>query len=238
MPVFQRHVRRDHPFSDVPAECLTRLVDDFRTAPTWWLGVPVRGATGPSWRATAGRLLLSLLAGWSLVLAVVLLLGVLITHVLAGRWPLAHEGGVDRALVGIRSPEGDDATWLASRLGDTWIVIGACAVAVVILRVVLHRWREAVFVAACTVGQSAVFLLTTLVVDRRRPDVPKLDAAPPTSSFPSGHTGASLVLCVALALVVHRRVGRAWARRSIIAALMLVPVTVAFSRLYRGMHYP
>ena len=188
--------------------------------------------------SVARRLLPVLLAGWAVVLGIVVLSGVLLTRVLADVWPLTVEDRVPHALVALRSPLGDGATWVASRAGDTWVVIGACVVVVAVLGFLRHRWRDAVFVAACAVGQSTVFLLTTLVIDRHRPDVPKLDEAPPTSSYPSGHVGASLVLCAALALVLHRSVARPWARRALVAALMLVPVAVAFSRLYRGMHHP
>jgi membrane-associated phospholipid phosphatase len=184
------------------------------------------------------RRLALLLVGWALVLGVLLSAGLLLTRVLDGRWPLTGEDEVNRALVSARTPIGDDVTWLLSRLGDTWVVIGLAAVVVLVLRVVLHRWRESVFVAACTIGQSAVFLLTTLVIDRERPDVPKLDDAPPTSSFPSGHTGASLALYLALAVVVQRRVRRGWVRWAATVGLLLVPVAVAVGRLYRGMHHP
>ena len=42
----------------------------------------------------------------------------------------------------------------------------------------------------------------------RPPAVPRLDAAPPTSSFPSGHTAAAVVLAGGLAWIVLRRWGR------------------------------
>jgi undecaprenyl-diphosphatase len=75
-------------------------------------------------------------------------------------------------------------------------------------------------------------------VHRPRPDVVQLDAAPPTSSFPSGHTAAAIALygCLAILLLVI------FARRPAaqVAAFLLfaVPVVVGLSRLYRGMHYP
>jgi membrane-associated phospholipid phosphatase len=184
------------------------------------------------------RTLAMVLAGWTLVLGVMLLTGLVLTRVLADHWPLTSEDDLNQALVSTRSPTGNDVTWVLSRLGDTGSVIGACAVAFVVLRLVFHRWREAIFVAVCTVGQTVVFLLTTLVIDRSRPDVPKLDDAPPTSSFPSGHTGASLVLCLALTVVVQRRVTRPWVRWSATIGLLLIPVAVAIGRLYRGMHHP
>jgi undecaprenyl-diphosphatase len=179
-----------------------------------------------------------LLAGWALALAVVVATGLLLTRVLADRWPLTSEDGVNRALASARTPAGNNLTWVLSRLGDTGTVVVACTVAVIVLRLVLHRWRESIFVAACTIGQSVVFLFTTLMIDRQRPDVPKLDDSPPTSSFPSGHTGASLVLCLALAVVVQRQVRRQWLRWTVTVLLLLIPVSVAIGRLYRGMHHP
>lgn len=179
-----------------------------------------------------------LLAGWALVLGVMLLTGVLVTRVLDNRWPLSGEDSVNRELVSIRTPAGNDVTWLFSALGNTWVVIGVCTVAVIVLRVVLDRWFESIFVAVCTIGQSVVFLFTTLLIDRERPNVPRLDDSPPTSSFPSGHTSAALTLYLALTLVVQQRVRRRWVRWAATAGLLLIPLAVATGRLYRGMHHP
>ena len=50
--------------------------------------------------------------------------------------------------------------------------------------------------------EITVFLTATLLVDRHRPIVPRLDATPPTSSYPSGHTAASIALYVGLAIII------------------------------------
>jgi membrane-associated phospholipid phosphatase len=68
--------------------------------------------------------------------------------------------------------------------------------------------------------------------------VTHLDRAPPTSSFPSGHTGAAIALYAALAVVVLRRTRRRWVRGVSVTLLLAVPVLVGLSRLYRGMHHP
>jgi undecaprenyl-diphosphatase len=90
-------------------------------------------------------------------------------------------------------------------------------------------------------GELFVFLLVTATVHRARPPIQHLDPAPPTSSFPSGHTGAAVALYVGLAVLLLR-VGPSRlpdrARRGLVVVLCLVPVAVGLRRFYRGMHYP
>jgi membrane-associated phospholipid phosphatase len=65
-----------------------------------------------------------------------------------------------------------------------------------------------------------------------------LDVAPPTSSFPSGHTGAAIALYGSTALVVLWHVRRRPVARVAAALLVTLPLLVAYARLYRGMHHP
>ncbi len=68
--------------------------------------------------------------------------------------------------------------------------------------------------------------------------VPQLDIAPPTSSFPSGHTAAIIALTCGLALALARtRTGRRLVALTWFLAVLL-PAVVLASRLYRGMHWP
>ena len=105
------------------------------------------------------------------------------------------------------------------------------------LRLTLHRWRESLFLCAAVSAQAIVFFFTTLVIDRRRPNVGHLDDSPPTSSFPSGHTSAAVALYGGLALILAMLAHRTWVK-ALCWALLLVPIAVALSRLYRGMHHP
>jgi membrane-associated phospholipid phosphatase len=76
------------------------------------------------------------------------------------------------------------------------------------------------------------------VVNRPRPDVLHLDDAPPTSSFPSGHTAAAVAFYGCLAVIVLRQLRPRWLALVVTALLCLVPFVVGISRLYRGMHHP
>ncbi|HEX8582587.1 MAG TPA: phosphatase PAP2 family protein, partial [Acidimicrobiales bacterium] len=74
--------------------------------------------------------------------------------------------------------------------------------------------------------------------DRPRPPVERLDDVAATASFPSGHTAGAVALYGALAVLAALHLRRAAVRWLVIGVLALVPVAVALSRLYRGMHYP
>ncbi|MGW7192220.1 diacylglycerol kinase family protein, partial [Streptomyces sp. NPDC054838] len=168
--------------------------------------------------------------------------GLLVTGPLADQWPVAAEDGVNRALAAHRGgPATPLSEWLSLLAGTQSIIALTLLAAVTLLAVSRgRRLREALYPAVAVAAQSAVFLLVTLVVERPRPDVPHLDAAPPTSSFPSGHVGAAVALFGALAVLValRPRDGRRRVRDAVVVLLLLVPVAVACSRVYRGMHHP
>ncbi|MFJ3965688.1 diacylglycerol kinase family protein [Streptomyces sp. NPDC090036] len=184
----------------------------------------------------SGRRLLLLLPLQAVSLAG---LGLLVTGPLAGRWPLSAEDGVNRALADRREAVATALSDGMSLLAGTESIVALTLVAVLALLLVpgIAQWREAAFLAGAVAAQSAVFLLVTLLVGRARPDVPHLDAAPPTSSFPSGHVGASTALFGGLAVLAAGRL-RGGRRGLVVGMLLLVPLAVAASRVYRGMHHP
>jgi undecaprenyl-diphosphatase len=100
-----------------------------------------------------------------------------------------------------------------------------------------HRRDALVIVYGLTV-EITVFLSVTFLVDRPRPGVPHLSSLPATSSFPSGHTAASVVLYGGLALAVHSLTERRALRVAAWSVAVVIALTVGVSRVYRGMHHP
>ncbi|WP_436530362.1 phosphatase PAP2 family protein [Actinoplanes sp. HUAS TT8] len=171
------------------------------------------------------------------ILVLMIGIGLLVTHVLEHDWPFSVEDGVNRYFAGHRTPDETGVSWWFSFIGNTSSVITVTAVMAVVLRLTLHRWRESIFLCLVVIAQALVFFFTTLAIDRQRPDVQRLDASPPTSSFPSGHTSASFALYVGLAVLLASLARPGWLK-ALCWLLVLVPVAVALGRLYRGMHHP
>jgi membrane-associated phospholipid phosphatase len=173
---------------------------------------------------------------------------VVLTVALVGiGWVLAkvvHDDGVGRAdsavsrwLAGERIPDLNDTTRYTSEVGGTLTVTILAVLAVAFAAFAWRRWREPMLVAVAVAGEVAIFLVVTMLVDRERPPVRHLDEAPPTSSFPSGHTAATIALWGSLAVLANERARSAVVRNLFLVLAFVVPLLVASSRLYRGMHY-
>ena len=73
---------------------------------------------------------------------------------------------------------------------------------------------------------------------RLRPSVHRLEDLPADASYPSGHTAASIAVYAGLALLLTSRLSDRRARIVAWTLAVLLPVVVAMSRMYRGMHHP
>jgi undecaprenyl-diphosphatase len=114
------------------------------------------------------------------------------------------------------------------------IVAGVAALAACLAR----RWRLAGFLLFALAVEAGSYRATTLVVHRHRPEVRRLENLPVDASYPSGHTAASIAIYGGIALLLTSRIKNRGARVAIWVAAALIPVFVALSRMYRGMHHP
>ena len=136
-----------------------------------------------------------------------------------------------------RTPTWNSITLVLSRIGNTESVIAVGIVAVIVMRLRWHRWNEAMVVVLGLGLEVVSFLALANIVDRSRPAVVQLDPAPPTSSFPSGHTAAATVLYVGMAWLIVVHVSHRVARVTVGMIGVAVPAAVAVGRVYRGMHH-
>jgi membrane-associated phospholipid phosphatase len=184
------------------------------------------------------RLIALVLAAFAVVEALLIGMGLLVTRALDDTGLHQEELELERDILETRTPTWNGITTWGTILGSTGVIIAVTAVGCLVLMRRGQGPRLPSFLALAVAGETALFLLAALVIDRDRPPIPQLDVAPPTSSFPSGHTAASIALGCGLALGLartrpgHRLIAAIWVLAGIFAAFVMA------SRLYRGMHWP
>lgn len=175
--------------------------------------------------------------GWALMFGVCVALGLLITGPLSDsrlvRWDRQYPAELEAA----RTAAGETWSHYGDLMGDTLMVV-LIALAVGIGLVIAKRWASVLMLATALLSEVTVFMATTIVVPRDRPDVEKLDVSPPTSSFPSGHTAAATTLLLSLAVIVGWSVRSTAVRVTAWLVAIAVGPIVGISRIYRGMHHP
>ncbi len=177
-----------------------------------------------------------LLAAWVLTIGLVVGLGELVTTV--GNGNVLGDTTVPRWLAAHRTPGLTGVSQFFTDLGSTLPILIVAFAACLIFVAVTRSWRPVTYLAVVMAGELGAFLLSAEVIKRPRPFVTHLDSqAPPTSSYPSGHTAATLCLYVAIAVLVLGYV-RGWWRWLALVPAIAFPVLVAASRLYRGEHHP
>ena len=197
-----------------------------------------RRRTTTSAPASPGHQALMLVAAAIAVLTAMTVIGLVLTHVLDHSALIRADRRISDGLFHHRSPGWNSVTWWTTQLGEALTVIVLAAVVAVGLRLRTHRWLPSMFIATALAGESSIYVVITFLVHRHRPLIKHLDAAPPTSSFPSGHTAAALCLYGSLAILAWRLGGRRPLQIALTVAAVLFPIAVAVARVYRGMHFP
>ena len=177
------------------------------------------------------------IAGYVVLVAVMVALGLILTHVLLRIGSVAAwDEGVNDWLATRRNTDLEHLSWIGSTLAGG-LVIPVVIGFFLVTFVALHRWRLAAFVLFAVAIESGAYRATTMFVPRERPTVDRLESLPVDASFPSGHTAASIALYGGLLLLLISRVRRGPVTVAAWALILLVPIFVAWARMYRGMHH-
>lgn len=163
-------------------------------------------------------------------------LGLLVTGPLATTWVGSTDHDLANWFVAHRTPTLDLWTHIGTLLGQTIVKVTVTALVTVSLLVAWRSWREPILICLTVLLESTVFIASTWVVGRPRPDVAALDGVTVNSSFPSGHTAAAAVYG-AIAVAIVERVHTLWIRAVAIVVALATPIIIGASRMYRGVHY-
>jgi membrane-associated phospholipid phosphatase len=191
------------------------------------------GAGHPVWTYLCG-----ILIAFAVIASLSIAAGLLVTKALVHVHGVA---GADESLIRYladhRSNELTDASIVGSIMAGGVVLPIIAGVAALVALVAKH-WRLAGFLLFALAVESGSYRATTLVVHRHRPDVHRLEKLPVDASYPSGHTAASIAVYCGIALLLTSRITNRTAQVAIWLVAALIPVFVAFSRMYRGMHHP
>jgi len=143
---------------------------------------------------------------------------------------------VSRNLAENRSERWNQLTAVGSMLADTTVKVVVTTIVATAMLIGWRRWREPLMVVVALVLEATCFIIVTTIVGRQRPDVARLESSPVDSSYPSGHVAAA-VTYGAIIVVVFWHTSSRWLRTLSVAIVAAIAFAVAYSRVYRGMHY-
>ena len=174
--------------------------------------------------------------GYAVLVGLWIGFGELITGPLAHSALTRNDQRIAEWMVAHRTPTWNHLTLLGSDMAETLTKVVVTAVLAVVLLAVWKRWLEPIVLMVSLVIEAAAFIVVTTVVDRSRPPVAHLDNSPVGSSFPSGHVAAAMAY-LAITVVVFWHTRSRWARALSVTVTAAIPIIVALSRMYRGMHF-
>ena len=181
--------------------------------------------------------IVALLAGWALLVTAMVFLGLVLIHVLL---PIGGLGESDvefsQWLEDNRTPTQEDISWVGSTLSGGHVIPAVIGIGLVTF-LIMRRWILAAFVIFVVAVESATYRATSLIVERRRPEVERLESLPIDASYPSGHTAAAVAMYGGLLLLLASRFDNAFVRVIAIVLGVAIPLFVAWARMYRGMHH-
>ena len=199
---------------------------------------PTRFAALLSRRHPVTVFLAAIVSGLALVAALSIGLGLLVTKVLVPAWGIgAADERVEVWLAAHRTASRGDASLIGSIIAGG-VVLPIIAVVVALAFIALRHWRLAAFTILALGVESGSYRITTLVVHRNRPSVVRLEHLPVNASYPSGHTAASIAVYAGLVLLLTSKFRNTVVRIFAWTIAVALPVFVAWSRMYRGMHHP
>jgi membrane-associated phospholipid phosphatase len=131
------------------------------------------------------------------------------------------------------TPGRDAVMRFISDIGHLSGVVPATVLIVVVL-LAMRRRGNALFMAVAMVGAGSLNTGAKLFFRRTRPDLWRTPTPEDTYSFPSGHAMGSMAFVAALAVLAWPTRWRWWA----IILGGLFTLSVGFSRVYLGVHFP
>ncbi len=172
------------------------------------------------------------------VVAVTLAAALLVVVLLAHRGPSAVDDSVTPTLHAWA--HADPARWRVFRavthLGEK-VFTTSVYLLLVVVALVRRNTVTAVWVALSAATYPVLSTLIKVLVNRPRPASADPALTFQETSFPSGHSGASMLVALTVVCVVAMS-ARGWRRVLVMGVAFAIPAAVGLSRMALGVHYP
>jgi membrane-associated phospholipid phosphatase len=175
--------------------------------------------------------------GYVVLVATALALGFLVTHFVVDGALGRGDSDIVRWFADRRTSFWNDTSVVGSHLAGTVTVLASVGLVLALLAW-KRKWPQFGLLAISLALEGGVYAAATFAIHRNRPAVPRLERLIVSDSFPSGHTAAAVALYGSLVLVVWSLTTRRRWRSLALVLAVVVPIAVATSRVYRGMHNP
>jgi len=167
---------------------------------------------------------------------------ILISLVLRGHWRAFDEWLLTLFRnADLATPVGSRSIQIAVRdataLGGTMPLIALIAIVAIYLLLKNHKRTAAAVIGSTLLGTIASQVLKA-VIDRGRPEIVPQLVPEVSGSFPSGHAMMSAIVYLTLGTMLARLEKDRLARRFVIGTAIALTITVGFSRVYLGVHWP
>ncbi len=173
----------------------------------------------------------------SLPAALLLLAFVAVSTLVVAGYTHAWDAAVLTWIGTVRTPAMIDLMVFFTVLGDGEVEI-PLALGLIVLLWRLGRRLEARRYLLSALSAEVVFLIAKASFQRPRPDLITKLANAGWYSYPSGHAMLAPVIWGAGLLLMARTVRHPVARAVLVTLAVVLPVLIAVSRVYLGVHYP
>lgn len=180
--------------------------------------------------------ILELLVG--LVVCFVTLYGFIeLTELLAANNIAWFDDAVSGYIHGLRSPTLTPLMIALTQLGDAiaYIVLMLCVVVYFYFR--RKNWTLSIQIAIVLISTASINFIIKNIIGRERPAGEHLVFVT-AQSFPSGHSMSSIAFYGFFIYLAWRYLPKLWMKVSASIVLPLLVVSIGFSRVYLGVHYP
>lgn len=156
------------------------------------------------------------------------------------QWTVDFNAAIASTIQSWRSPELTPLMEALSFVGSE-VATAVIILAILVVMAIKRHWDDFVYVLGNFVVVEALLLAGKFLFCVARPADQAIVELPASFSYPSGHTGCSMIVALIVSMLVfvwlRKKNAPAWIAPVVTAVLVVIALAVAASRVYLGVHW-